>query len=455
MKAIGRLKVLLGILQQSHYDAALFRAWLARHPRPADWDAFREKVAVDWTRKARVLFWTSVVISPLLPGALRASMLLLAPFEWLAARWICMAAAGRLRRHRFRAVIGITGSFGKTTTKEIAAQILGQKFRVHKTPENVNTLLGVAQWIRRTQFQDGDVVIVEMGAYRRGDIAAMCRLVLPTVGILTGLNEAHRERFGSLEATQAAKSELIDALPGGGIGLWNSDAKNLTHAVGERKKKWEERGIRLIPYSREGSGDWKISWQTEDEIKMRVEITQERGSVIGETMGLMGSHHCAPLGAALFLAGELGLLREEIRSGIKKLHPLERRLHPLYVPGNRLLIDDSYNATLDGAASALEALRGIKRRKIGVFAGIQEQGNESERINRELGRRIAKEFDIILLGRTQVTDAVAQGLAETGFDKDRLIRYDSAKEVEEVLKRITQDGDCIYFSPYDRPAIYL
>ena len=457
MKALARLTTILGILQQSHYDGAFFGAWVLRHPTPADWDAFEDKIKVNWTWKARLLFYSSIAPSRLLPSVLRFNLLCLRPCEWLAIKIICFAARRRMERFNFRAVIGITGSFGKTTTKEILARVLGAKFSVRRTPENTNTLLGVARWIMREQFADGDIAIVEMGAYSRGDIAALCAMARPTIGILTGLNEAHRERFGSLEATAAAKSELIDALPMDGVGLWNADSENLKNAVQARLKKWVGRGIRVVPYSRKENAYWDIDAQDHQETKVLIRARGKTGShaVIEDVVDLFGLHHCAPLSAALFLAKELGMPQEEICQGIKKLHPLDRRLTPLYVRGNRLLIDDSYNATLDGAIAALDALSGIKRRKIGVFAGIQEHGEESERINRELGGKISKCFDIILLGRTQAADAIERGIREAGFTSNRLICYNDGKEVEEILKKITQDGDCVYFSPYDRPALYI
>ena len=457
IKAVGRVSVLLGILQQSHYDVALFRAWLRRHPRPADWDLFLERVAVVWTWKARILFWESITVSRLLPLSLRISLFFLRPFEWLATRWIRTRARSRMRKFKFRAVIGITGSFGKTTTKEVLAQMLGEKFTVRKTPENVNTLLGVARWILREPFQDGDIVIVEMGAYRRGDIAALCRFVRPTIGILTGINEAHRERFGSLEATVAAKCELFDALPKGSMALWNADSAVLADAVARRRVIWEEAGVALAPYRRGGNADWRIAVRNVEEIDLEVEFAPagQAAEARKETIRFPGAHLALPLSAAAYIAGRQGLTAADVARSIQNLRPLERRLDPGYTAGNHLLIDDSYNITLDGVKAALGVLGRIERRKIGVFAGIPEGGAEAEKINRELGKIIAPAFALILLRETPVYEAVRKGLIEGGFPEAHITRYRDGKDVEAMLAKIVKEGDCIYFSAYDWPAIYL
>ena len=524
---ISRLKTLLGVLQQSHYDTELFWAWIKRHPRPADWDTFQDKVHVVWTAKARILFVSSITFLRCFPWALSWNLQFLRPYEWLTIKFFSFRARRRLRKIKFRAIIGITGSFGKTTTKEIVAQILGEKLGihpvrnnldsiqnaaipkasrpaideftnegtisngVHKTPENVNTLLGVAGWINRRDFKDGDILIVEMGAYRKGDIAALCSIVQPTIGILTGLNEAHRERFGSLEATASAKSELIDSLPSDGIGLWNADSPLLWGAVKARLANWKGRGIQIISYSKKGSEGIGLRCESAGESGILARISKSNSESPTERdnniptflrmlecrIPLLGEHFCQGLAAAVTIGNLLGMNLEETAKGCQSIEPLPRRLAPIRAPGNRLLIDDSYNITLDGVKAALEVLGQIKRRKIGVFAGIPEGGKESEKINQELGQMIAKSFEIILLRETPIIEAILKGLWNAGFtphllqadeaghgvqpakgaglNEKTLIRYTESKEVETILAKIARDGDCVYFSAYDWPAIYL
>lgn len=457
------LRVLIGMFQESHYDTALFVAWLKRHPRPQDWRAFVNGTQPHWSRKARVIFflafWLSLGQTWRFPFAIRMAFNLLRIPEMLAMQWLTWRTGRFLRRGGTKIVIGITGSYGKTTTKEILAAVLSQRFRVHRTPENVNTLLGIAQWVRSLDLRPTDVLVVEMGAYHRGDIASICRFVQPTMGILTGINEAHLSRFGSLEVTKAAKCELFDALAKvRGVGFWNQGSALTGKAVSERSPRWQTEGLTLVPYHAAGVGAVRVQVSPAAETSLRVRVlhTGDRPwQIEALAQGLFGRHHASPIAVAIALADQLGLSAEEIRRGIATHHPLPRRLAPSYGPDGRLVIDDSYNITLDGVRVALAALREIKRRKVGVFAGIPEGGPKADALNRELGRLIAPVFDQLILRVTPATVAIERGLQEGGWQGRDLFRYTSRGELEPILGRVLAPGDCLYLSAYDWPAIYL
>ncbi|MBI3421090.1 MAG: UDP-N-acetylmuramoyl-tripeptide--D-alanyl-D-alanine ligase [Candidatus Sungbacteria bacterium] len=461
MAILPRARTLLDILQQAHYDRAVFCSWLTRHPVAADWDAFSTSAVPIWSLKARLLLAGSLLLSfgqsRLAPGALLVTLSLLKPFEELGIWWICLRARRKFAACCPRAVIGITGSYGKTTTKEIVVQVLSQKFHVCKTPENVNTLLGVAKWVLANKFASEDAVVVEMGAYHRGDIAALASLVRPGIGILTGLNEAHLERFGSLGETARTKCELIDALKSGGIAVWNADSPLLRDAVAKREQAWKQQGIRVIAYGMTGAEESCLECGDAGEsgtiIKRWNKRTPDR--VQSCRVPMFGRHMCEPISAALVVAKHLGMSDEEISRGLAGLKPLPRRLSVLLAPEDRLIVDDSYNITLAGFEAACSVLAQISRRKIGVFAGIPEAGERSAALNQELGRRIAEVFDVILLRDTPVSKYIIAGLREKGFEGAHMIRYTESKEIEPLLAGLVKKGDCIYFSAYDWPAVYL
>lgn len=457
----NQLKTLLAIFQESHYDLTFFRSWLKRHPRQEDWLGFQNRAAPNWTPKARIIFWLALLFSlgqaRLIPAALRSASAFLSPLERIATRWFSHQARKKVLKSGLRSIIGLTGSFGKTTIKEIITQFLSQKFRVRKTPENVNTLLGVARWLAKTPLEKGDVLVVEMGAYRRGDVRAIARIVKPAVGILTGINQAHLERFGSIANTQAAKCELFDALPSGGRAFWNQDSPLCREAVAARTQEWSRRGLKLIPYSEAGASaiQMKANQPGETSLLLQIAKTVEPRWVVEAKVKLLGKHHLAALAAAVAVADELGLSVEEIRRGLQDLRPLPRRLQPSYGPNETLLIDDSYNITLDGVKAALEALRPIQRRKIGVFAGIPEAGESSAALNQDLGRLIAPVFDILILRKTPAEKAVLDGLQTASWNMANLIRYTEKGELEPMLAKVIRPRDLVYFSAYDWPAIYL
>lgn len=457
------LRVLIAIFQEGHYDTALFAAWFKRHPRPQDWRAFADSTQPHWSRKARVIFllalWLSFGQARCFPFAIRMAFNLLRIPEMLATQWLTWRAGRFLRRGGTKIVIGITGSYGKTTTKEILAAMLSQRFRVHRTPENVNTLLGIAQWVRSLDLRPTDVLVVEMGAYHRGDIASICRFVQPTMGILTGINEAHLSRFGSLEVTKATKCELFDALAKvRGVGFWNQESALAGGAVSERLPRWRKEGGIFLPYWAAGSEGIRVeaSPAAETSLRVRVLYSGDRSRQIEAVAeGLFGRHYASPIAVAVAAADRLGLSAEEIRRGIAALHPLPRRLMPSYGPDGRLTIDDSYNITLDGLRAALDAFHTIKRRKVGVFAGVPEGGPKADALNRELGRLIAPVFDRLILRVTPATVAIERGLQEGGWQGQPPIRYTGRGELEPILGRVLAPGDCLYLSAYDWPAIYL
>ncbi|MDD4761930.1 MAG: Mur ligase family protein, partial [Candidatus Pacebacteria bacterium] len=134
---------------------------------------------------------------------------ILFPFDFLAKKIIVLRARKKLSRLSKIKIIGITGSYGKTTMKEMLFSVLSEKFKIAKTPENINTPLGIARFILRELPLETEIFIVEMGAYKKGDIKELCLLTPPDVAVLTGINESHLERFGNLSNTISAKFEIV------------------------------------------------------------------------------------------------------------------------------------------------------------------------------------------------------------------------------------------------------
>ncbi|MFY9463217.1 MAG: Mur ligase family protein, partial [Candidatus Sungiibacteriota bacterium] len=372
-----RRNILLAIFQQSHYEPALFYAWLRRHPVPEDWDKFSHQVSAVWSLKARLLAVLARIIglgrSDSIPAVLITAHGFIIPLEALAARWIGWRARAKCSRITFRAIIGITGSFGKTTTKEFVAHILAGTYRVQKTPDNINTFFGIVRWIMaKSDLCDDDILIVEMGAYHEGDIAAACRIVRPTIAVITGLNEAHLERFGSLDATARTKTELIGALPSGGIVFWNQSSPILNEYILAHRGQWQ--GKTLVPYG--GGG--------------------EDGAQEPDITDNSRFFHNDGIDAARAISAQLGITPDVFEKRAHTFHPIARRFAVSRAPGDRLVIDDSYNITLDGIRAACRLLGSIPRRKIGVFACIPEAGVGAERVNKELGQMIGGVFDSIL-----------------------------------------------------------
>ena len=375
-----------------------------------------------------------------------------AGFRWMFRR----RAATTLRRAK-PVVIGITGSYGKTSTKEYLAHILNGRFRAYATPKSYNTLMGVCIAINNelTNNYGYDFFIVEMGAYGKGEIKSICDLVKPQISIVTAVGPQHLERFGSLETTARAKYEIIEALPPDGVGVFNWDDPYV--------RAMYERGY---PETRIG-----VTWKNTDlAMQLRFHARNIRTSVNGLqfdvvdtltgeeqriTTRLVGQHNVTNILLALATACHLGMSLSEIALRIASLEPAEHRLQRRSLPGGITVIDDAYSANPVGAQNALNVLDLYREgRRVLITPGMVELGPIQEEENRALGRMAAQVCtDIILVGEEQ-TRPLQQGIRDAGFPEDRLQVYDTREEAIAWFNTALQPGDTVLFLN-DLPDTYV
>ena len=371
---------------------------------------------------------------------LAAAVLLLLPLDIILKKIIISRARKRLARTSNLTVIGLTGSYGKTTVKEMLAAVLSEKYRVLKTPDNINTPLGIARLILRTPAFP-EIFIVEMGAYGIGDIRELCRLTPPDISVLTGINEAHLERFGNLQNTIAAKMEIIDFTKPDGLIVLNTEDKNVRdhyqpHLNGRRLVASGDFISHLHNFhpDPDGSG-WDLS------------LTARDGREFGPyLMPLLGDYAASTLSLVLAVALELKLDTNQIRRGLKNLKSIPHRLEAKFQTGNVLVIDDSYNGNPAGARAAVRALsRFTNRRKIYVTPGLVEMGDKTEEVHFELGHLLASVADFIFLIRTSATPLIKKGLAAANFNMDHVREFASMPALAKELPHLLKEGDVILF----------
>ncbi|MCC6800377.1 MAG: UDP-N-acetylmuramoyl-tripeptide--D-alanyl-D-alanine ligase [Anaerolineae bacterium] len=375
-----------------------------------------------------------------------------AGFRWMFRR----RAAATLRRAN-PVVIGITGSYGKTSTKEYLAHILNGRFRAYATPKSYNTLMGVCVAINNDLSADYgyDYFIVEMGAYVPGEIAGISDLVKPQISIVTAVGPQHLERFGTLENTARAKYEIIEALPANGAAIFNWDDPYV--------RAMYERGY---PQIRIG-----VTWQNTDlATQLRFHARDIQATVDGLrfdvidaltgeeqpiTTRLAGQHNVTNILLAIATARHLGMTLGEIALRVASLEPAEHRLQRRELPGGVTVIDDAYSANPVGAQSALNVLSLYHNgRRVLITPGMVELGPIQGEENRKLGRHAAQVCtDIILVGEEQ-THPIQQGIREAGFPSDRLKVYDTREEAIAWFNTALQPGDTVLFLN-DLPDTYV
>lgn len=330
-------------------------------------------------------------------------------------------------------VVGITGSVGKTTTKELTARVLSRRFRTLKSEGNYNNEIGLPLTLLRLR-PEHEVVVLEMGMYVPGDIALLCRIAEPQIGVLTLVGQVHMERTGSRAALVAGKRELVEALPETGIAILNADeplvmgmapytpAQVMTYGLAPdaalRADDVESRGLQGIVMTLHYAGD---------SVRVR--------------MPLLGRHsvHTALRATAVGLV--TGMAWEEIVSGLQQ-HRDELRLLAVTGPFGSTILDDTYNASPASTMAALALLQDLNGRRIAVLGDMLELGSAETEAHRKIGIRAAEIADVLVavgkLARIAGEEALAVGMPSAAVHFAA-----TATDAIPLLSEMIEPGDAI------------
>ena len=335
-------------------------------------------------------------------------------------------------------IIGVTGSFGKTSTKNYLASVLAEKYNVLVTPGNFNTLLGVIRTIREHLRPYHQVFIVEMGAKQKNDIKEICDLVHPTIGIVTAVGEMHLETFKSVENIQDTKFELINSLPDNGLGVINYDSEYIKDYKGITSK------CQLIKYAVKNSGEYKA---TDIEYGANGVSFNLNGNEQYATR-LLGAGNLLNILASIAVADHLGVPANKQRNAIARLQPVEHRLS-MKVANGITVLDDAYNSNPQGAKMALEVLKNFKvgndNKRIVITPGFVEMGTRQAEANKELGRTIAVSCDYAIVVNATNREAIKGGIDEGGMPQGSYVLADSLTHAHAHLAQILRAGDVVLY----------
>lgn len=339
-------------------------------------------------------------------------------------------------------VVGVTGSYGKTSTKFAIRALLGSPEVVLATPGSFNTPLGVARTINESLRSRHRFFVVEMGARREGDIAEVCRLVKPQIAVVTAIGSAHLETFGSLEAIERGKYEIVRALGAGGTAVMNVDDLKV------RALADQTTSVVVVRYGLETDAEPRVTARdlrlTPTGTALTLVDTDSGDTAPLETR-LLGRHAIGHLLAGTAVALVTGRSLADVARAAADLEPVEHRLQVIRGAGGVTVIDDAYNSNPDGAAAALEVLDKMPgRRKVIVTPGMVELGPIQASANLELGRRAAEVADTVIFVARLNREALVAGATEAGA-ADKVILVDSLAEASEELKGILGTGDVVLF----------
>lgn len=333
--------------------------------------------------------------------------------------------------------IGITGSYGKTSTKFILESVLKTKYLTLATPQSFNTTLGVTRTIRENFSPNLEAFIAEMGAKKKGDIQELCDLVKPNIGVITAVGPQHLETFGTIDNIIDTKFELANAVARqNGIVFVNIDDQNI------------RTGMQKYPHIK-----YQTFGESEDaDIRITNVSTSERGSQFkvcyqGQEYPfrsyMLGKHNISNLTAGIALGLHLGLDVKQISIGIRECKPIAHRLE-LKMEANYYILDDAYNSNPVGANNALEVLKSFSfGKKIIMTPGMVELGEKDDEIHYEFGQHMAECVDIAILVGDKKTKKIQEGLYSKSFPSKSVYIVENVFEGFHTVRSLISAGDIL------------
>lgn len=342
-------------------------------------------------------------------------------------------AKERLKTVKDLKIIGVTGSFGKTSTKDFIAQILGQKYNVVKTLGTNNTKIGISQNILSQIVPDIQIFVAEMGAYKKGEIADICQLVKSDIAVVTGINEQHLAIFGSLKNLIEAKYEIVEALPKNGIAIFNGENKYCLEMAKKASKKWQ-----TVLYQRGKSKSQvkfaDLVWAdsiVEKEKEISFTACWDKKKLELKT-NILGQHNVANILAGVAIASQLGLKDLEIIKGVSQLLPSSQVLRTTKGLENITFLDDSFSSNQNGFLAAIGYLKKFKtKNKIVITPGIIELGSAGGQIHKEIGQAMKNVVDLVILTNENFLKEIKEGMREK---KTKVIVENQPGEIVKIVK---------------------
>lgn len=383
------------------------------------------------------------------------------PVEGMINQHYINDAKKKLRSVPDLTVIGVTGSYGKTSVKYYLDTLLKEHFEVLITPESYNTPMGVVKTIRSSLKPSHQIFICEMGARHVGDIKEICDIVHPEHGIITSVGPQHLETFFNMDNIVNTKFELADALPEVGLLFLNGDNEYIRNHSGKYKNKifyttgeWAK-ARELESQIEEGevpqyyqTGDVKLS-RTGTEFT----VTAPDGEKETFQMRLLGEHNVINVAGAVAVANTLGIPLKQLKVPVRRIQPVAHRMQ-LLERGNFTIIDDAFNSNPVGSRAAVETLKQFEGVRILITPGMVELGEKEEEYNYKFGTYAADCCDYILLVGEKHTAPIHKGVLESGFSQERCRVFEKLEDALSFAYSIKAEGHKFILLENDLPDNY-
>lgn len=344
-----------------------------------------------------------------------------------------------LRSNPDLTIIGVTGSYGKTSVKFFLQTLLQQKYSVLVTPESYNTPMGVVITIRGQMKPSHQIFVCEMGARYVGEIKEICDIVHPQHGVITSIGPQHLDTFGSLANIQKTKFELADALPDDGLLFLNGDNEYIREyldsvqsgAGGDAGGTVHRGGAAYddpIFYHSEKIGEgYFASDISVSNLGTEFTVTAPDGETERFSMKLIGAHNVINVMGAIAVANRFGIALKDLRIPVRRLRPVQHRME-MKENGNVTIIDDAFNSNPIGSKAAVETLALFDGTRILITPGMVELGADEAEYNRKFGTYAADCCDWILLVGRKHTEPILEGILSKGFPEKHCMVFDKVED---------------------------
>lgn len=368
------------------------------------------------------------------------------PIEMAVNQHYINDAKKKLHEIRDLKIIGVTGSYGKTSVKFYLQTLLQQKYNVLVTPESYNTPMGIVKTIRESLNSTHEIFVCEMGARRVGDIKEICDIVHPQHGVITAIGPQHLETFHSVDNIKKAKFELADALPEEGMLFLNGDNEFIQDKSVNYKNK-------TFYYAERGGEGYQAKDILASQLGTEFTVVSPEGETERFQMKLIGMHNVINVVGAIAVANKFGIRLKDLRIPVRRIEPVEHRMQ-MKEHGNITIIDDAYNSNPVGSKAAVETLAMFDGIRILITPGMVELGDKEEEYNYNFGAYAADCCDYILLIGEKRTRPIKEGVLSKGFSEEKCLVYSKLEDAISYAYTIKGQGHKFILLENDLPDNY-
>ncbi|UMZ73254.1 UDP-N-acetylmuramoyl-tripeptide--D-alanyl-D-alanine ligase [Natranaerofaba carboxydovora] len=337
-------------------------------------------------------------------------------------------------------VIGITGSVGKTTTKDMVAEVLRQNYKVLKTEGNLNTGIGLPLTLLNLN-ELHEVIVLEMGMRQMGEIAELCRIARPDIGIITNVAESHLENLKTIENIAKAKGELLEGLANDGVAIINGDDERVVRLQSKAPN-------RVVSYGTGVDANLVIK-----DIKPRQERIEcllehrpkgEENEKVKMSLNFPGKHNLMNAMAALLAGVELNVSLTKGVENLKNFYPTDMRNQIFTGKKDITVINDTYNANVKSTKAALDILSDVAtNRKVAILGDMYELGDYTDDAHLEVGEYVASKEVEVIIAVGDKAKLIKDGALNAGLNNDNVLFYNNKEELIKQIQGILKPGDTI------------